>query len=230
MCLVTVSASYGAGGSQVAPELAQRLDVPFVDRLIHADVAAGLAGATPGDDVASSHLLARLLMHLAPIGEAYGGAAPTETASDRTVGDVTERAVFERADSGRGVILGRAGAVVLRADPRALHVRLDGPREARLQQAMRLQGIDRDTAEQRMKETDRSRYAYVRRLRRADARDPKLYHLIIDSTAVDLETCVEFVARAAEAHPGPTPAPLDPAVAAVAGPDRAPPGGVSGAS
>ena len=232
MCLVTVSASYGAGGSRVGPELAKRLDVPFVDRLIHADVAARLAGgATPGDDVASSHLLARLLMHLAPIGDAYGGVpAPTETVSDRSVGDVTERAVFERADSGRGVILGRAAAVVLRADPRALHVRLDGPREARLQQAMRLQGIDRDTAEQRMKETDRSRYAYVRRLRRADARDPKLYHLIIDSTAVDLETCVELVARAAEAHRGPTLAPLDPAVAAVTGPDRTPPGGVRGAS
>ena len=231
MCLVTVSASYGAGGSQVGPELAKRLDVPFVDRLIHADVAARLAGgATPGDDVASSHLLARLLMHLAPIGGAYGGAAPTETVSDRSVGDVTERAVFERADSGRGVILGRAAAVVLRADPRALHVRLDGPREARLQQAMRLQGIDRDTAEQRMKETDRSRYAYVRRLRRADARDPKLYHLIIDSTAVDLETCVELVARAAEAHPGPTPAPLDPALAAVTDSGRTPPGGIRGAS
>ena len=77
MCLVTVSASYGAGGSQVGPELAKRLDVPFVDRLIHADVAARLAGgATPGDDVASSHLLARLLMHLAPIGDAYGGVRP----------------------------------------------------------------------------------------------------------------------------------------------------------
>ena len=200
MSLVTVSASYGAGGSQVGPELAKRLDVPFVDRVIHADVAARLAGeATPGDDVASSHLLARLLMHLAPIGDAYGAApAATETVSDRSLGDVTERAIFERADSGRGVILGRAGAVVLRDDPRAVHVRLDGPREARLQQAMRLQDVDRETAEQRMKEADHARYAYVRRFRRADARDPKLYHLVIDSTVIDLETCVEIVALAVE--------------------------------
>jgi cytidylate kinase len=203
MSLVTVSASYGAGGSEVGPALAKRLGVPFVDRVIHADVAAGLAmqpgGSILGADPASSHLLARLLMHLAPIGGAYGaGPAAPGPAADRSIADLTERAIFERADSGRGVILGRAAAVVLRDDPRALHVRLDGPREARLRQAMRLQSIDRDTAERRMKETDHARHAYVRRIGRADARDPGLYHLIIDSTSIDLEACAELVACAVE--------------------------------
>jgi cytidylate kinase len=203
MSLVTVSASYGAGGSEVAPELAKRLGVPFVDRVIHPDVAARLAlgpgGSIPGANPASSHLLARLLMHLAPIGDAYGAGPPApETAADHRLGDLTERAIFEQADSGRGVILGRAAAVVLRDDPRAVHVRLDGPREGRLQQAMRLQSIDRETAERRMKETDHARHAYVRRIHRADARDPELYHLIVDSTSIDLEACTELVARAVE--------------------------------
>ena len=235
MSLVTVSASYGAGGSRVGPELAKRLHVPFVDRVIHSDVAARLAmplgAAIPGDDVASSHPLARLLMHLAPVGDTYGVVpATTETLSDRSVGGVIERAILERADSGRGVILGRAGAVVLRDDPRATHVRLDGPREARLQQAMRLQDIDRETAARRMKEVDHARYTYVRRLRHADARDPKLYHLIIDSTSIDLETCVEIVALAVEGRKAPTLASVDSAVAAMTRSGRTPPGGVRGAS
>ena len=205
MCLVTLSAPYGAGGSQVGPDLARRLDVPFVDRVIPSDVAARLEGpldsALRHDDVTSSHFLARLMKSMAPIGEAYGfGEVDAETTSERSIGDAAEQAVFERADSGRGVILGRAGAVVLRDDPRAVHVRLDGPRESRLLQAMRLQGIDRKTAERRMKETDRARYQYVRILRRTDARDPALYHLIIDSTVIDLEACVEVVALAAEKH------------------------------
>ena len=34
MPLVTVSASYGAGGSEVAPALAERLGVRFVDRVV----------------------------------------------------------------------------------------------------------------------------------------------------------------------------------------------------
>jgi hypothetical protein len=203
MCLVTLSASYGAGGSQVGPDLARRLDVPFVDRVIRTDVAAGLTDPVEAslrhDDVTSSHFLTRLLKSLAPIGGAYGvGEADPEPTGQLGIADAAERTIFERADSGHGVILGRAGAVVLRDDPRATHVRLDGPREARLLQAMRIQGIDRETADRRMKETDRARYQYVRVLRHADARDPALYHLMIDSTVIDLDACVEVIALAAE--------------------------------
>ena len=34
MSLVALSASYGAGGSVIGPALAERLDVPFIDRAI----------------------------------------------------------------------------------------------------------------------------------------------------------------------------------------------------
>ena len=42
----------------------------------------------------------------------------------------TERVLAEIADGAGGVVLGRAGALVLRDRPDALHVRLDGPRGA----------------------------------------------------------------------------------------------------
>jgi len=200
--VITLSATYGSGGSEVGPALAERLGVPFVDRLIPTQVAAGLgirAAAAPEHDEGPGGFLSRLLVTLAPIGEAIG-AEPREIGprSDREFREIIERVIFERADSGRGVILGRAGAVVLRNDPRALHVRLDGPQEARIEQAMRIQNVDRPTAEQRLKETDHSRHAYVRHFYRADARDPALYHLVIDSTAMDLGACVELIAAAAE--------------------------------
>src|SRR5512141_1352699 len=134
MSLVTLSATYGAGGSQVGPALARRLNVPFVDRLIPTQVAARLgvssAEAYAHDEI-SSGLIVRLLASLAPIGQAFG----TEGLPSHGEGnflEATEQVTHERADSGHGVILGRAGAVVLRDDPRALHVRLDGPREARV--------------------------------------------------------------------------------------------------
>src|ERR1700744_5816716 len=37
--LVTISATYGAGGSVIAPRLAEALGLPFVDRLISADMS-----------------------------------------------------------------------------------------------------------------------------------------------------------------------------------------------
>ena len=43
MPLVTLSAPYGAGGSQVGPLVADRLGVPFVDRAVPSRVAERLA-------------------------------------------------------------------------------------------------------------------------------------------------------------------------------------------
>jgi cytidylate kinase len=202
--LVTLSATYGAGGSEVGPALADHLGVPFVDRLIPSEVAAHLAvglSAACSHDERPSGVLARLLTNLAPMAQLLGAEAPAAAPlADRDFREKSERVVFERAESGQAVILGRASAVLLRNDPRALHVRLDGPPEARLRQAMRIQGVERSVAERRMRETDRARHTYVRHFHRADASDPAFYHLLIDSTAIDLALCVEIISLAAESR------------------------------
>jgi cytidylate kinase len=208
MSLVTLSATYGAGGSEVGPALARRLNVPFVDRLIPAQVAAGLgvrnAEACAHDEI-SHGLIARLLTSFAPMGQAYGAHGTAQPVSDRDFLEMTGQVIRETAASGRGVILGRAGAIVLREDARALHVRLDGPGDARVLQAMRIQHIDRSSAERALEETDRARHAYVRHFHHADARDPAHYHLVLDSTSIDLDACVELIALAAEERAGRVP-------------------------
>ena len=47
---------------------------------------------------------------------------------------------------------------------------------------------------------DRARIRYVRDAYGVDGRDPSLYHLVIDSTAIDLDTCVDLVVQAALAR------------------------------
>jgi cytidylate kinase len=199
MPLVTLSASYGAGGAYVGPRLAERLAVPFLDRAIPAQVAERLA--VPLDDAAERDesiggLLSRMALRLAPLGQAFGASVTTADLDEDAFRRTTEAIIREHAATGDVVVLGRAGALVLRDDPRALHVRLDGPRERRIEQAMRLTESDRDSAERRLAQTDRAREAYVHHFYRADPR----YHLTIDSTALPLDTVVEIVARAAVSH------------------------------
>lgn len=62
---------------------------------------------------------------------------------------------------------------------------------------MRLEHLDRQTAERRQAVTDRARRTYVRGQYGVDPEDPDLYHLVIDSTALDLGTCVELIVMAA---------------------------------
>ena len=199
--LIALSASYGAGGSVVGPRVAERLGVPFVDRAIPTAVAGKLdvplSQALEHDENVGS-TLDRLLKHFAPLSATYASGPASEALMG---GDpyhaATERVIAEHADSGRGVILGRACAVVLRERPEVVRVRLDGPAERRIRQAMRIQGVDEATARERMSQTDRAREAYMRHFYAADPHDCELFDLVIDSTALPLDTCVELIVVAA---------------------------------
>lgn len=208
MTLVALSASYGAGGSVVGPGLAERLGVPFVDRAIPARVAERLDvsvdDAAAHDEQAADSFLDRLLRGF--IGTDIGVPAPlpAETFTSEDFRKATEDVLLRQAATGQGVILGRGGMIVLRDDPRVLRVRLNGPAERRLRQAMTIGEIDEETARDTLGKLDRAHADYVRQFYGADINDSTLYHLVIDSTAVELEACVELIALAAEALTGRT--------------------------
>ena len=49
---------------------------------------------------------------------------------------------------------------------------------------------------------------YVRRAYGVDGEDPGLYHLMLDSTAIDIDTCVDVIVATSQArtrHPKPNP-------------------------
>jgi cytidylate kinase len=114
--------------------------------------------------------------------------------------DQTERVLHQIACTDGGVILGRAAAIVLRDHGDALHVRLDGPLEARIQRAAGLEGIDEEQARKQATETDRAREAYVKHFYKCDAREARHYHLVFDSTALELDICSELIVAAARAR------------------------------
>lgn len=180
MALIAISAPYGAGGSRIGPALAERLGVPFLDRP---------AGTEPDHGQG-------LLHKLSSIGLAWGTPAGMEL-EDLVPGDARRREIeAELAALEHGVVLGRAAAFLLRDDPRVLRVLLTGPEERRIEQAMEIEGIDRATAARRLERTDRARLAYHQTLYCADPRRPELYHLVIDSTALSLDACVELIVAA----------------------------------
>jgi cytidylate kinase len=138
---------------------------------------------------------------LGHVGQAFGApvALPDE-AAEGAYRRATEQVILEHAQGSGAVILGRGAAAVLRGDARALHVRLDGPVEARIRQGMEVEGVDRATAERHVTDTDRARETYVQHFYRVDPRDAALYHLVIDSTAIPLAACVDMIVAAAEAR------------------------------
>jgi cytidylate kinase len=202
--LVTVSATYGAGGSVVAPALADRLGVPFLQR---ATTTAGGIGAdepcveplTQDEaDLTPAHWLLALLTSAMPAGPTQSPLPSSH--QHENLRRHCEEGIRRLADADAGVILGRGAAVVL-GKGRGFHVRLDGPMGLRVVQGAAIEGISEDQARRNLETADRARDAYVRRLYRADPADPRHYHLVIDSTALPLDTVTEIILTALSASP-----------------------------
>jgi cytidylate kinase len=201
--LVALSASYGAGGSRIGPALAERLGVPFVDRAIPTAVAEQLSvpldEAVAHDEQTAPSFLERILGGFLGSDTGAPTPLPAQAMSGEDFRRATEEVLCRQAQTGNGVILGRGGAVVLREHPQALRVRLNGPVERRVRQAVRLQNVDEETARETVRRLDRAHAAYLKQFYGVDIDDPALYHLRLDSTAMPLEACVELIALAARA-------------------------------
>ena len=200
--VVTLASTYGTRDAEIGALVAGRLGVDFLDRDIPAAVAERLD--IPEEAAAAQEApkgpLDRLLAVLARV-----PVTTQERPHERVVADErrykaeVNALLVDRAASGC-VVLGRAGALILRSVPGALHVRLDGPQQARALQAMRTEGLDEQTAERKRRANDRARFAYGRDLFGVDPTDRDFYHLQIDTTALDIATCVELIITASDAR------------------------------
>lgn len=207
MPAITVSAGYGAGGSQVARGLSERLGYRLLDRAISSQVAEQLhvTVAEAEDGMQRRGLVGRFFGPLAAMSSSVVGSdddaaldAGLIADNDQVFRQSAER-IMRDALPGGAVILGRAGAAAFHGLPGVLTVRLFGPRDRRIEHAARVEGVDAETAAARLPKVDKARAHYVRRLYRRDIDDPALFDLQIDSTLIPATTCIELVALAFEA-------------------------------
>jgi cytidylate kinase len=198
---VTISSTHGAGGHLLGPRVADRLGVPFLDRAIPGRVAERLAVPLEhalrheeGQGAAIRRLLAQTVAGLAGFGGVSG--IPADVSADEFLVQ-TERTIREAIASTGAVISGRGAAVWLGSAGGVLHVRLDGPPQRRGDVVAAREHVDPETAQRQVQQTDRARATYVRQFYRADWADPRFYHLIIDSLAIDDDAVVEIIVTGA---------------------------------
>ena len=199
--VVTISSTYGAGGAAIGLLLAERLDLPFADRLIKAH-----GGAEPpaGEGVTEAELeeepkgpLLRSLSLLSPTWNLPTAPDEAEDLPERLRHEV-EASIKALVKDGGAVILGRGAAAAIGRDrPWAFHVRLDGPVDRRARRGALWEGIDEDAATERLRTTEATRARYVHRVYGCDPADPKLYHLLVDATVITVDACVQLLVEAA---------------------------------
>ena len=187
MAVITISRQLGSLGTTLGKRIASRLGY----RLVHRDVinqAARLAGAP---DVA-----------LATIDElGLLGIEPEESAQQAYLQAV--RQVIENlARGGNVVIVGRAGQSILQQHADVLHVRVVAPFETRVQRVVAAHGIPERAARAQVRDSDRYRADYLRRFYDTAWDDPTLYHLVINTGHMNLDTAAAVVCAAIHSMSG----------------------------
>jgi|SRR5450631_687503 len=203
MPVITVSSTFGSGGSVVATQVAATLGWTLINRAIPAEVAEQLAVpidvAMLNDEGVGGKFWRAIVRSTMQLAADVGSHIPTEgLAGEEAFRSITETIIRRVASESDCVIVGRAAAVILQDRKDALHVRLDGPIKARVQQAMAALNLTEGEAQRKLQETDHARTEYMKFFYHRQSSDSRLYHLTIDSTAVPLRTCGQIIILAAQ--------------------------------
>ena len=194
--VVTLFESFGSGAEYVGPRVAAALGVPF-----H-------AGAFPSEEIdeamtrrEAQGLLSRVFGAMggryASYGGLEGGSVPDAQRDNYELVMENTREVVETARQG-GVIMGRNGALILADWPGALHVKLDGPVQARLERVAETSGISLEHAARRQKQEDQVRADMSIELYGWDPMEFDHYDLLVNSGLMDLDICVDIIVAAAK--------------------------------
>jgi cytidylate kinase len=185
MAIITIARQLGSLGTEIAANVAHRLDYTLVDQ-------AKLQEAAEDYGMLRSEL------------EEVHERRPTLvtrylTMRHRAYLDMIQTIIYQYARADDVVLLARGATVLLSDVPSALHVNTFAPFERRVEVVMAREDIARSLAEQIVRESDQDRAGYMRYLFAQDWMDPLLYDVMINTHFISREHACELIVQAAHA-------------------------------
>lgn len=192
--VVTLFESYGSGAEYVGAKVAEALGVTFLSQLHSSESLEAVAAQAPEEGDSGFMRFLKLFGH-ENTDHLDNVLIPSDQASDHELVLENNRNLIEATTAG-GVVLGRNATVVLADNPKAIHVKLDGPVDARIARAAEQAGIDLERAARRQVHEDEVRAAMSQRLYNWDPRENDRYDVVINTTRIDLDTTAEIIVAA----------------------------------
>lgn len=211
MAVITISRQVGCGGREVCQRLCELMGCAFFDKSLMIEVA-GSVGLSAQDIIDFSEENYKVKGFLARLFGRGPRPAPdftiTKTGPDGgsllTLAQLDEsrsitfvrRTILATCERGNVVILGRGGQVILKDMPDVLHVRLVAPEGARIRRLQAREGLSFSQAYQLMADRDQASAQYLKEFFGVDGSDPLLYHLILNTSKLELETVAQVICHA----------------------------------
>lgn len=181
--IVTVFGQRGSGASEIAPALAEKLGVPYIQQAFSSQTLAQVDRDTLINDSAFSRWMRSVSLE----------EEASEIAANRKIANDNTEYVLD-AVTGGGVLLGRNGALVLSRVVGALHVRLVAPLGKRVERVMYKANLGPVEAEEQCRAEDRLRSEMARALYQWDPNTDESYDLVINTASMTYEQIAETIA------------------------------------
>lgn len=199
---LTISRTYGAGGSEIAALVADQLGWSLLDNNFVERVAARLH-TTPAQVQAVEERTPSLAERLATVlslgaQEPFIAPMPVDLppplAEDRLL-EVTRAVINDAVSRGPVVIVGRGAQSCLAHREGALHVLCTAERERAIARITARDSLSPTDAADRIDEVNTQRRAYVRRNWGRDWLSPDVYHLCVNTSWKGIEGTASMIAR-----------------------------------
>ena len=206
---ITLSRTFGSGGTEVGFLVAQRLSWRFCDRRILSQAAKAL-GVPPErlrcQEERPCGFLEQVLNLTAFASPEVPYTPPLELPIYSKELFEAERSVMLRLlEQAPAVIVGRGGFFALKDRPATLHVRIQADAAYRARYLVEHgHAADLEAARQAVENSDRDRTAFTHEISGRDWWDPHNFHLVLDISQQGLEDCVDQIVAAAKLQLGHT--------------------------
>ena len=194
--IVTVSREFGAGGSEFASRLGERLGWPVLDD----ELACRCAARLQLDPAAVARMREHSPTLFARFTAALLVAPPEAPAIDTThllridaIAEAAFESIMEAAQKLPLIFVGFGTQCIFADRQDALHLRLVAPLETRVEHLRVRFGWDAATAATKAKQMDEDRRRYVQRYFHRDVLEPLLYDLQINTGRTTIDEAAALV-------------------------------------
>ncbi len=205
MTVITVSRELGSEGDRIAEMLVAELGYRWVDKGLLAQMAQEAGMDEEAVLALERSIPSRARFTSTDMRSLYSkqpGAWEKKAAlDDETYRRIVRETMEGYAVEGDVIIIGRGGQMVLRDHPRALHIHLYAPAELRAQRLAARTGITEQDAARRIATSDEEKRLFIRFMHdNANWKDPKYYHLMLNTGAIAPQIAAQMIMLAAQAR------------------------------
>jgi len=178
MSTITISRQLGSLGTEIAREVADKLNYEYLDKEKIGQVVANFGFG---------------MMEVEKFDEKKPPFWDSFSLQRTHFLHVLQATIYEFAQRGRVVIVGRGGQILLKGLPGVLHVRVFAPFDLRVKRLVWSKRGDEKYTVRMLRQIDQDSAGYIQSFFHADWDDPSLYDLMINTENLSQTTAAQLI-------------------------------------